>query len=237
MRHRSVIVAAIGLFSLFNPTRLRSQIVVGTLGGPDCLPFICNQGLAGYQQIYAASAFPGPMNITGLTFFLVTFPFGPPVLAPGDYSISLAISNKPIGSLSTNPVENISFGEQLFFSSALPTNLALAATSFTIFGGPFLYDPSLGNLLMEVIPASPLAPGGLSFLVSAANHSDTETLECLIPAFGSGCFAGPGESSLVTEFDGTIVSTPEPSMVLLTATGLLGVGVATYRRRTRREGR
>jgi hypothetical protein len=59
-------------------------------------------------------------------------------------------------------------------------------------------------------------------LVSVADHTETQTLECLPPDVEQGeCVAGPGESSLVTRFDRTIVSTPEPATVWLVGTGLL----------------
>ena len=228
MRGRSVLAAGIALFALCDAPKLRSQVTVGTWSFGDCIPFSCLNAGDRYQQLYAASAFPGPMTITGLTFFLdpSANPPGSSIqLGPGVFDIYLAISNRPIGGLTTNLDFNVSSGEQLFFAAGLPSGGM--STSFTIFGDPFVYNPALGNLLLEVV-ASQTSVGG-SFLKAGANETDTESATCSTPfgGLGGGCVAGAGQSALVTQF----VTTPEPQTLWLVGTGL--VLAAAYSRRSK----
>jgi hypothetical protein len=168
------------------------------------------------------------MTVTGLTFFFAP-EFSPGALAPGMFTISLAISNMPIGGLSANLDDNVSFDEQLFISAALPP-IALHATSFTIFGNPFFYNPALGNLLMDVTSSTDYV--GLDILISDAAQTETESAECSGPQGVRGCGAGFIATD-VTRFEGPIVSTPEPATVWLVGTGLIGLMLTSAQARRR----
>src|SRR5262249_37037998 len=76
-----------------------ADVIVGAPGNAaNVFPFVHYSGE--YQQAYAAADFSGPITITGLSFFAAP-PFeGGIVTIQGIYTISLAYSANPVGSLS-----------------------------------------------------------------------------------------------------------------------------------------
>jgi len=225
---RSVICLTIVCLSVRGNT-----VVLGNppmLGTGNCDPFGCPAflGVTTYQQVYAATAFPGLIDIDGLTFYQgqVHNPLAAP--AGGTYTLSLSYTSLAPGDLSlTNPANNIGSGSQTFFSGALPPLTPEGPTGayLAIDGTPFVYNPADGNLLLTVTitgasdnyPAlflneaacgpKTLCPPG-SFVVSSDAYFATVN--------GVAVSGGNDLGGLVTGFDySTTTTTPEPISFLL----------------------
>ena len=79
-----------------------ADVIVGAPGNSaNTFPFVVYNGgmTSEYQQAYAAADFSGPITITGLSFFAA--PQVGTVTIQGTYTISLAYSANPVGSLSS----------------------------------------------------------------------------------------------------------------------------------------
>jgi hypothetical protein len=124
-------------------TTFTSATVGTTYGGiENGYPFQFNVigGTLDYEQIYSSTAFSGPITFNTITFFDTQIPGT--VVASGNYEITFSYTSSPLNS--NYPVGT---GTQTFFDGVLG---GPSGTSFSISGTPFVYDPSLGNLLIDV---------------------------------------------------------------------------------------
>ncbi len=128
----------------------RTPVCGPTVGVPanssNCLPFSCPTDV--YQQVYTSSAFPGPTTIGAMSFPVTQGPTFPGTITNATYTISLSTTAKGVDGLSTTFSENLGLDNTLFFSG--PLGGPITGGKFTITGGPFVYDPSRGNLLLDV---------------------------------------------------------------------------------------
>jgi hypothetical protein len=125
-----------------------ADVLVGAPGNTvNVFPFVLYDGE--YQQAYAAADFSGPITVTGLSFF--AGPQGSTVTIQGTYTISLAYSTNPVGSLSTTFANNIGANFTTIFSGQSTqsgVNITFPAST------PFTYDPSMGPLLLDVVAST-----------------------------------------------------------------------------------
>ena len=198
------------------------SVTVGTAvpGTEACVPFDC-PGIR-YQQVYSSSAFLTPMFISDLTFFYV--PFSQLGVNQGPYTIYLSTTSKSVGGLSTDPAANITGSAFTFFpTGTLPTfSFVDGQPVFRISGSPYYYDPTQGNLLLDIVSTSVLIGGATGFQVT--NSPLTSRMQCYNV---STC--GADASGLVTQFS----TIPEPATLLLVATGGLPLALRAWRRRKR----
>jgi hypothetical protein len=136
-----------GLVTTFNGS---TTVGTWTPNSGNCIPFNCNVGgqiaNVDYQQAYAASAFGGSTSVSSLTFYNWTFG-GNTLVIGGTYSVYLSTTTSVFNALSTNLASNRGGDWAYFgaFAAGTDTN-----PSITISGTPFAYDPSKGNLLVEI---------------------------------------------------------------------------------------
>jgi hypothetical protein len=243
----AILVASVCL--CVSASKLEADIVVGAPGDPgvgDCIPFGCSDAST-FQQVYSSSLFPNPITIAGLTFFLNNFdntdpltgaPIVPDTIYPQDYTISLSVVSVPVDSLDTDLDNNLNPNTTaLFFQGFLdnPVN-----GSFTIQTTPpnyFYYDPSQGNLLLDIrIDGSDptitmfadinSASGGL---FSSAFDSDPHPDGCPDGSAGLTTGCANADYGLVTGFvTPAATATPEPTAYLPIT--LIGFGLILRRR-------
>jgi len=135
-----------------------ADVIVGAPGNAaNLFPFVSyNGGTTGeYQQAYAAADFSGPITITGLSFFAAPQIGGGIVTIQGTYTISLAYSANPVGSLSTTFANNIGANFTTIFSG----QSTQSGVNITFPGStPCMYDSSMGPLLLDVVASTQSEP-------------------------------------------------------------------------------
>ncbi len=209
---------------------LADDVTIGTAGTNFGWPFsnyYYEGSIAGprYQQVYASSRFSDAVFIDAIRFHNTR---GGDI-NPGNYTLRLSTTSKPVRGLSTTLDSNLGGDAQTFFSGAL------SASSLRISGMPFLYDPAAGNLLLEVLVHS----------VSVRNYTQTGLDGTDYRDINSGTSAAytvwgynhAAPMGLVTTFETTPADTvtPEPVSMALLGTGLAGVAAVRRRRRKREE--
>jgi hypothetical protein len=146
-----------------------------------------------YQQAYGAGSFAGPISITGIDFFEEGTGSS---FRSGTYSLYLSTITVGIDTLST------AFDSNLGADNALFTTVNLSAATPTVLsfnGGPFLYNPSNGNLLLDIRVSNPGSSGvgGVQYQFSGASGLFSRYYD-----FASPSVRGVG-TGLVTKFDST----------------------------------
>ncbi|MBD2093592.1 hypothetical protein H6F90_00285 [Trichocoleus sp. FACHB-591] len=188
------------------------------VGGPgyygDCAPFGC---VARYQQVYDASLFSGPANIDAISFFSSYSQ----AVDPANYTFSFSTTNKLVNELSSIFAENTGADSKTFFSGALGGPIGIE--KLTISGGSFFYDPSKGNLLLDVAKAG----SNNNFSAWFDYRSDFDKFSRVFSFEQSNEGSTNSNYGLVTEFTTSkpqqSESVPEPGMI--GSLSLLGLGM------------
>ena len=193
-----------------------ATLTVGTFESGNCYPFLCNDsGISSgqsleYQQVYASSAFSGPVSITALTFFFASEFGGSSLVLDGSYKVSLSTTSAPISGLSSTAANNIGPDNTLFATFVVSSHNVDSNPSFTITGVPFTYDPGKGNLLIDfVVTNQDNVPNGTGNGYDQADDSGTQTSR--LYAFDSSGVGTADSIGLVTEFTYTGVTPIPPS--------------------------
>ena len=189
-------------------------------------PFSSPKYTPEYQQVYDGSFFPGPVDITQITFF--------PALAQlpaitGNFTLDLSTTSAGPTTLSTVYANNIGANNALFFSGPV-------SSVFSFTGNPFLFDPSKGNLLLDVFVNT---PSPVNSALAGGCSTDTNRVFNFVFANGLGPAAignssqcNPNSFGLETQFTFAVAKVPEPSELSLFGVGLLGLlGIGAMRRR------
>ena len=126
-----------------------------------------------YQQVYAASAFSGPITITKIAFASSSSLTSGPGIAT--YNFNLGLSTTAVGpnNISTNFAANRGADFAQVFSGPLTATITRSDQFDLIIDiTPFTYNPANGNLLLDVTMNSPtLFSGGATLYYRAGNSS------------------------------------------------------------------
>jgi hypothetical protein len=239
MKRLSKAIATVGVcIALSMAASAQAGVIIGTADTGNCYPFLCNDSGTDvgqsieYQQVYTSTAFSGPISITQLTFYQIfAAQFGgSTTVLDGNYQISLSTTSAPVNGLSTNLASNIGADNTLFFNGNLGG--MSVNPSLNITGGPFNYDPSKGNLLVDIFVTNQAnVPNGSGNGYNDADSTGSVTSRAYFLA-GSTQFGNADSVGLVTGFN--VASIPEPSGFVLAGTALIaGLGVSLRRRRAR----
>lgn len=196
------------------------------------------------QQVYGASGFPAePDGITVTELrFRPDFAFGEmgPITA-NEIEISLSTTSKMVDGLDSTDLDlNVGPDQTVVYSGSLTLmscNCGSPTREFDVvvtLEEPFFYDPSLGNLLIDVVNTS--SPYPLGFLLDAEDSTlgagtpdDTSRLiEVILPG-GTHEILGENVSiGLVTQF---VYTVPEASGTALGLAAIFGLVTWKHARR------
>jgi PEP-CTERM motif len=131
-----------------------------------------------------------------------------------------------VNGLDTDMANNVGPNDETFFSGTLPAYPSTpgGAMTFTI-ASPFLYDPSAGNLLLD-IQISGVTNGSTALFVAQDGDFGTDSSRMV-----NGNAEGTSSYGLVTTFGLGTTSVPEPGSLTLAMIGLAAVaGLSRLRR-------
>ncbi len=234
MSHRFASCLCAALLSLaLVPAGRADQLTIGNVnsGEINAFPFSGtyqdNFGADRYQQVYNSSLFGGsPTSISSITFYATGGGFGPN--ADGTYTLSLSTTAASVNGLDTDMANNVGPNDETFFSGTLPAYPSASGgpMTFTI-ASPFLYDPSAGNLLLD-IQISGVTNDSTAAFVSQNGDFGTDSSRMVNGTATRGTSYG-----LVTTFGLGATSVPEPGSLTLALIGLSAVAGLSRRRRHR----
>jgi len=173
-----------------------------------------------YQQVYAASAFGGPIDIHELVFYATSNTQAP---IPGStMQLFLSVTDRGVNEISYRPFDdNLGADTRLF--ATLGGGLSLRNAELVIGGVPFHYDPAMGNLLLDV-RVSGVSPGQSGPFFAALTGDGSGPMPfSRWHDFGIG-FDNRG---LVTGFRDNVA---EPGTLALLGLGLAGLVLSRRRR-------
>ena len=236
--------AASSLFLLVSAPPVRADVIVvpstlATVEGNDnnLGPFFNNS--VRYQQVYSASQFPsssGPLMITQIAFRPDGSLTDPSlILIFNSVRIDLSTTSSTPSTLSTTFANNVGPDNMTVFDSFVFVNAPVTGPSggpkgFTVTFpiSPFIYNPSAGNLLLDVRAIE--SGGGISAPFDAQSNSPfTAHVDAPSISATSGSSFADG---LVTQFQFQVTPVPEPStLVLASLAALLLIVSARWSRR------
>jgi len=210
-----ILKACASLVLLSTLSSAQASLIIGQNDNGNCFPFSCLASTQGthYQQIYAANSFSQPQKISSISFF--SWREGP--IDTASYSISFYLSSRAVNNLSLNPMNNkgsllAEFG--LFnLTGSMPAQLLFDGTDF-------IYNPALGNLLMDVkVSNVTKTVGQVSYF--QADYSGLHTQRFYSNDY-VGSSVGPG--ALVTEFGFSALNTVSaPASLSCLLIGLIAI--------------
>ena len=199
-----------------------TPLVVGVGSSANAFPFggsFANPTT--YQQVYSHTSFgTAAVGISALSFTLRSG-----TVTDGTFTLDLSTTAKAVDALDTSIfANNVGPDQKQVFTGALAGELSDHTLTFTF--APFRYDPSAGNLLLN-IATSGIPNSFVGFF--KADDGDAGGVYSRAHDFGSG-FEGYG---LQTTFEvGAAPGVPEPAAWAMMAAGFALVGVAVRRRST-----
>ena len=196
-------------------------------------PFSVGGGLQDsfrYQQVYGASAFAPPLSqgglITALGFNVKSGSFLATTLP--DIQIDFSTTSKLVDGLSTTFAANVGADDKIVFARGpmgifpngpgTPPGFNVVINLTT----PFFYNPSAGNLLMDVRYYHEQTAGFAPGFFDASDHSGDSVSR--VYAFDVGDATGIADTvGLITVFVVTPVPEPTAGVLLLTGLGAFGL--------------
>ncbi|MFZ3374838.1 MAG: PEP-CTERM sorting domain-containing protein [Chthoniobacterales bacterium] len=185
----------------------------------NAIPFSSLSGNGRYQEVYSSSLFSGPVQITSLAFSP-----SDTALFSANVDLRLTTTMVGVGSLSPNLDSNFTIPLTTVYSNpTFSENVTGGSESFSLvfnFTTHFLYDPTQGNLLFDLLISGQNV--ALSFSRCAAGPVLSRAWDTA--GFGNSA-DGVGLRTLIG-----FQPVPEPGTFVLLGSGLIGLAVTLCRR-------
>lgn len=201
-----------------------ATLTIGVQQNYNIFPFSPRSSATRYQQVWDASSFAGlgRIEITGVSFELASFARNAPTAT---YDLSFSATSAAVNGLDTSKTatgfdSNLGADNSLFNTTVFNGG---AITGPLSFGGSFIYDPTAGNLLLDMA-ISDITGSGFAAIAATSNSGG---LFSRSHDFGSG-FANYG--AIATFEYNEISEVPLPASVLLLGLGMAALGFAGRKR-------
>jgi len=178
------------------------------------------------QTVYSRSLFgSSPVLISAIDFFLASTSYA----NAQTYTITLSTSARAVGSLSSTFSDNLGADAAVFYTG-VPGNPAYPGTWVSFTGTDFLYDPSLGDLLVQI--THPTSDDRLYSSYDGAT-ADAQRVYTFNDGATTGTVSNPGYAMAArfTLNAASVAAVPEASTWAMM---ILGFGVIGLRIRRRR---
>jgi hypothetical protein len=221
-------IKSLVLIALVATAATAAPIIIGSPADTDtgnCFPFGCAQGTR-YQQVYDANQFSGPIDIGQILFFAGAFTGDTNQLATGSWDLFLSTTSKSVNGLDLGNFNANDGADNQLFATVTSNGSVIIPDTWIISGNTFHYDPSAGNLLLDI--HANLTNSGNVFL--DVRFQDAAGAFSRAHDFGE-VFDDTG---LVTGFDvGGSQAVPEPSSLPLLVAAA-GLAALKYRKSAKR---
>lgn len=242
-RHIGIALILLPTLCLISSHRANAQgfVTVGTgsLGtsGTNVFPFgattnpVSDYAAGGeYQQLYSQSSFSGLVDINSISFASASL--SSPTTVTYNVTIGLSTTSIQASSLNTNFKANEGSNFKSVYSGTMTANLLANNTFDLLFPtAPFLYDPSQGNLLLDVVVNSAAqSTGNATFLQNNLNQTAR-----VYQQYGQGTVEVDPNYGLYTRFGVSAATSavPEPAPLWFLTVGFLAL--ALFRMNARRQ--
>jgi hypothetical protein len=216
--HR-LLSATVFVLASFTTAGAQASVTVGAGDTGNCFPYGCEASWGGnrYQQVYSASAFSGVQAINSLSFYLYAGSSG--TLDPATYTVTLSTTSKSVRNLDMSSLLNNLGSDSVLLGTFKLSGTAPSVLTFS--GATFNYDPTEGNLLLDVAISNIVGNNAKVPSFKAGNDALTSR------AFAFGGSTSQDGTGLQTTFDFVPSNkVPEPMTVALLGLGLLGIAAA-----------
>lgn len=218
------ILLTIALFAtlLSINTAFADSIIAENPGGHvafNLIPFASDAGSSRFQEVYSSALFSGPVMITSLAFSPQDS-----VLYSANVDLRLTTTNVGVGNLTSDLNSNFIIPlTDVYTNPNFSENVTGGSETFSLvfnLTNPFIYDPSQGNLLLDLLISDQSTSLGFSRSGSGSNISR---------AFNSAGFGDGADGVGLRTLIG-FEPVPEPGTFVLLGSGVLGLA-GTLRRK------
>jgi hypothetical protein len=162
-------------------------------GFGNCFPFGCAYE-GEYQQVYTSSLFKKKITIVGLQFANTQVDDGATTMNSGNFTVSLSTTSVDWDTITVDFNSNIGPDNTQVFNGSLDQPWAFGFALNVPFSKPFTYDPSAGNLLIDVQTSGTSDSNGFIYFDSNGYNNGGYNGDTIFGrvycSFGSNCVAG-----------------------------------------------